>query len=71
MTAPPRKAELNDSLQATASGVEAADMVQRAFVNTAIIMPMYPDTMEVTPPTTKEKAVSVPTLKSQPPSAKD
>ena len=32
----------------------------------AIIMPTYPATMDVTPPTTKENAVRMPILKSQP-----
>ena len=67
MTAPPRKAELKDSRHAADSGVAVALIVHRAFVKTAIIMPMYPLTMLVMPPTRKEKAVRVPILKSQPP----
>ena len=41
-------------------------MVHRALVNTAIIMPMYPDTMDVMPPTRKANAVRVPTWSQGP-----
>ena len=40
MTAPPLNAELNDSFHPSASGVSVADIVHRALVKTAIIMPM-------------------------------